>query len=72
MPLEDWGASGFPGRPQRRLELASRTAEQAWHPMYAVAWTDFSRCLNGWSPRHSTGPADSACLTREMLQGMRQ
>lgn len=26
--------------------------EEAWRPLYAVAWTDFHRFLKGWSPRH--------------------
>ena len=26
--------------------------EQSWRPLYAVAWTDFFRFLQGWSPGH--------------------
>lgn len=29
-----------------------QVVEAAWRPLYPVAWTDFYRFLQGWSPGH--------------------
>lgn len=34
------------------IELASQV-EQAWAELYAIAWTDFYRFLEGWMPGHT-------------------
>lgn len=33
-------------------DLDASQVEQSWRPLYAVAWTDFFRFLQGWSPGH--------------------
>jgi aminoglycoside phosphotransferase (APT) family kinase protein len=32
--------------------LDAEQVEQVWRPLYPVAWTDFYRFLQGWSPGH--------------------
>lgn len=32
--------------------IDAAAVEAAWRPMYALAWTDFYRFLQGWSPDH--------------------
>lgn len=41
--------------------------EQAWRPLFSVAWADFQRFLKGWSPGHWKLHAYSDRLTREAL-----
>lgn len=50
------------GSPVDRVAL-----EADWRSLYAVAWTDFSRFLQGWSPGHGKLHAYSARLEREVL-----
>lgn len=33
-------------------DIDADRVEQSWRPLYAVAWTDFLRFLQGWSPGH--------------------
>ena len=33
-------------------EINAAAVEASWRPLYAVAWTDFYRFLQGWSPGH--------------------
>jgi len=33
-------------------DIDADQVEQSWRPLYAVAWTDFFRFLQGWSPGH--------------------
>jgi hypothetical protein len=33
-------------------DIDTEQVEQRWRPLYAVAWTDFFRFLQGWSPGH--------------------
>ena len=33
-------------------EINASAVEQAWRPLYDVAWTDFHRFVKGWSPDH--------------------
>ena len=37
---------------RRRPTIDAAAVEAAWRPLYAVAWTDFHRFLQGWSPGH--------------------
>ncbi|MGR5340694.1 phosphotransferase [Vibrio astriarenae] len=32
--------------------LSPNEVEQAWRPMFAIAWADFQRFVKGWSPNH--------------------
>ncbi|MGF1722472.1 ecdysteroid 22-kinase family protein [Vibrio kyushuensis] len=35
-----------------RPELAHKDVEQAWRPLFSIAWADFQRFVKGWSPEH--------------------
>jgi aminoglycoside phosphotransferase (APT) family kinase protein len=35
-----------------RPQIDATAVESAWRPLYSVAWTDFYRFLQGWSPGH--------------------
>ena len=37
---------------RRGSSVRGDTVESAWRPLYRVAWTDFYRFLQGWSPGH--------------------
>ena len=37
---------------RRGSSVRGDTAESAWRPLYRLAWTDFYRFLQGWSPGH--------------------
>ena len=41
--------------------------EAEWRALYPLAWTDFSRFLQGWSPGHWKLHAYSRRLEREVL-----
>lgn len=41
--------------------------EQAWRPLYSVAWADFQRFLIGWSPGHWKIHSYSEAQTRQAL-----
>ena len=43
--------------------------EDAWRALYPVAWTDFYRFLQGWSPGHPKIHRYSERLAREVLNG---
>lgn len=51
---------------QPRIDATA--VEESWRPMYAIAWTDFNRFLQGWSPGHWKLHGYSARLVREVLQ----
>ena len=42
--------------------------ETGWRALYPVAWTDFFRFLQGWSPGHWKIHAYSERLAREVLE----
>lgn len=42
--------------------------ETTWRPLYAVAWTDFYRFLQGWSPGHWKIHSYSERLAKEVLR----
>jgi len=44
--------------------------EQAWRPLFAVAWADFHRFLQGWSPDHWKLHGFSDRLTRQALANL--
>lgn len=44
--------------------------EAAWRPLYAVAWTDFYRFLQGWSPGHWKIHSYSERLANEVLSSI--
>lgn len=43
--------------------------EASWRALYPVAWTDFYRFLQGWSPGHPKIHRYSERLAREVLEG---
>ena len=49
--------------------LNAASIEAAWRPFYAVAWTDFYRFLQGWSPGHWKIHSYSERLAKEVLKG---
>lgn len=51
-------------------DIDADDVEAAWRPLYAVAWTDFYRFLQGWSPGHWKIHAYSERLAREVLAGL--
>lgn len=60
-----------------RSALAERNADidfdalhDEWRQLYAVAWTDFFRFLQGWSPGHWKIHRYSRRLAREVLAGL--
>lgn len=44
-----------------------QAVEAAWRPLYAVAWTDFYRFLQGWSPGHWKIHSYSERLANEVI-----
>ena len=44
--------------------------ETDWRALYPVAWTDFTRFLQGWSPGHWKLHGYSARLAREVLESL--
>ena len=59
---------------QALLELNPKldvdAVETAWRPLYAVAWADFYRFLQGWSPSHWKINRYSESLSREVLANL--
>ncbi|MFN3215835.1 MAG: phosphotransferase [Acidimicrobiales bacterium] len=51
-----------------RIDIAA--LEEDWRGLYAVAWTDFSRFLQGWSPGHWKLHGYSERLAREVLESL--
>ncbi|NOH78243.1 phosphotransferase [Vibrio sp. RE86] len=37
---------------EHQPQLNVDDVEQAWRPMFAIAWADFQRFVKGWSPNH--------------------
>jgi hypothetical protein len=50
------------------LDFAS--LESDWRALYPVAWTDFFRFLQGWSPGHWKIHSYSERLARDVLDGL--
>ena len=44
--------------------------EANWRELYPVAWTDFFRFLQGWSPGHWKAHRSSKRLAREVLSSL--
>lgn len=55
--------------PQIKIDFS--LLEQAWRPLYCVAWADFQRFIKGWSPGHWKVHAYSEKLTRQALRQIR-
>jgi len=55
-------------RADKALDFAA--LEHDWRALYPVAWTDFYRFLQGWSPGHWKLHRYSERLAREVLQGL--
>jgi aminoglycoside phosphotransferase (APT) family kinase protein len=54
----------------RNKELDFKSLENSWRALYPVAWTDFFRFLQGWSPGHWKIHAYSERLAREILESL--
>ncbi|MEZ5535554.1 MAG: phosphotransferase [Thiolinea sp.] len=55
---------------QYQPDIDAEAVEAVWRPLYTVAWTDFYRFLQGWSPGHWKIHAYSERLAREVIQGL--
>jgi len=53
---------------KRGTQLDFQSLENDWRALYPVAWTDFFRFLQGWSPGHWKIHAYSKRLTNEVLE----
>lgn len=49
-------------------QLSPSEVEQAWRPLFAIAWADFQRFIKGWSPDHWKINPYTESLTRQALQ----
>ncbi len=59
----------------RALERSGKTVdltalEEEWRALYPVAWTDFYRFLQGWSPGHWKLHRYSERLAHEVLEAL--
>lgn len=54
----------------KTLDFAALEAD--WRALYPVAWTDFSRFLQGWSPGHWKLHRYSERLAREVLEALEE
>jgi hypothetical protein len=52
----------------RGQDVDLKAIEQEWRPLYPVAWTDFHRFMNGWSPGHWKIHSYSERLARQVLE----
>ena len=50
--LDSYFSSLREALPQYHPKLDVGAVEDAWRPLYEIAWTDFYRFLKGWSPGH--------------------
>ncbi len=49
--------------------ISSQAVEQAWRPLYCVAWADFQRFVKGWSVEHvKINPYTEALTTQAIKQ----
>ena len=53
-----------------RPTVDAKAVEAIWRPLYAVAWTDFYRFLQGWSPGHWKIHSYSERLAREIVSSL--
>ena len=56
---------------RRQPKLDTKAVESAWRPLYSVAWTDFYRFLQGWSPGHWKIHAYSERLAHAVLGSLK-
>lgn len=52
---------------QQNKEVNFEALEEEWRRMYAIAWTDFYRFLNGWMPNHHKINAYTLQLANRVL-----
>lgn len=52
---------------ERQPMLEPQAVEDAWRPLFALAWTDFHRFLKGWSPGHWKIHSYSERLAKQVL-----
>lgn len=57
---------------QRRPDVDGDAVEADWRSLYPVAWTDFHRFLQGWSPGHWKLNRYSNRLAREVVTALGQ
>ena len=55
-----------------RQDIDATKLEQAWRPLYAIAWADFQRFVKGWSPTHWKINAYTEQLTAHALKSLTQ
>ncbi|MES9833025.1 MAG: phosphotransferase [Candidatus Thiodiazotropha sp. DIVDIV] len=52
-------------------EIDSAEIEEAWRPLYNMAWTDFYRFLKGWSPGHWKIHSYSERLAKDVIKQLK-
>jgi ecdysteroid kinase len=56
----------------KQKQLNPDHVEQAWRPLYPVAWTDFHRFIKGWSPGHWKINSYSESLAKQVVLQLQQ
>ena len=46
--------------------------EEAWRPLYRMAWADFHRFMKGWSPGHWKLSDYSDRVTRGVIESLKE
>ncbi|UTV29371.1 ecdysteroid 22-kinase family protein [Photobacterium atrarenae] len=65
--LSETGELKLAARMQLTPATLAADVEQAWRPLYAIAWADFQRFVKGWCPDHWKINAYTEQLTRQAL-----
>ena len=55
-----------------RQDIDAIHLEQAWRPLYAIAWADFQRFVKGWSPSHWKINEYTEQLTKQAIDSLIQ
>ena len=52
-------------------QLCAQRVEQAWRPLFPIAWADFQRFVKGWSPSHWKINDYTEALTAQALESLK-
>lgn len=53
-------------------DINPQAVEDAWRPLYCIAWADFQRFMKGWSPTHWKINNYTEALTKQALAQLKQ